>query len=109
VLGLAGTDEEVAWQTQAAEKLGFRDHTSLDYDREFWSGPGPVRRISILPSRLAEQLASLQPENFVARAGNGTIFYRGGSEPPKASIPMSLTRRVKEIFDQKNILPDLPL
>ena len=57
----------------------------------------------------APAVVSLRPNNFVARAGNGTIFYRGGSEPPMPSIPMSLIRRVKEIFDQKSILPDLPL
>jgi len=107
VLGLAGTVEEVEWQKAEATKLEISTPASLDYDANFWSAATPPKQSSVLPSRLAEELVSRQPENFVARAGNGILFYRGGLEPPKPSVPATLTRRLKEIFDEKRILPDL--
>jgi FAD/FMN-containing dehydrogenase len=111
VLGFAGTREEVEWQLQKARALGVGEHSTLDYQKLFWAGGDevPVRSASVLPSRLAEMLLSLAPVSFVARAGNGAIFYRGGAEPPKDKAPVELTRRIKETYDPKNIFPDFAL
>ena len=105
VLGLAGTNAEVAWQRELAKKLGFSQPTSLDYDRDFWQHPVPVHRASVLPSRLIAELEEIRPETFVARAGNGIIYYRGGSQRKSAAIPEALNRRIKETFDLKGVLP----
>jgi FAD/FMN-containing dehydrogenase len=105
VLGLAGTNAEVAWQRELAKKLGFSQPTSLDYDREFWRYAAPVHRVSVLPSRLIAELERIRPETFVARAGNGIVYYRGGSPEKSPAIPEALNRRVKGIFDPNAILP----
>jgi FAD/FMN-containing dehydrogenase len=45
---------------------------------------------------------------FVARAGNGVIYHREASKPPKGELPVKLMRRLKDAFDPKRILPELP-
>jgi len=109
VIGLAGTRDEVEWQSALAGTLGFQAATSLDYEVAFWKDPAPVQRLSTLPSRLTEGVAKLGNRPFVARAGNGTIYYRGeriGAEP---ALPAELMRRVKAAYDPKNILPEFGL
>ena len=111
VLGFAGTREEVEWQTAKVAGLCKAERASLDYDQHFWrnGSTGPVQRLSVLPSRLASALPTLEAAEFVARAGNGVIYYRGGPPPPKTEVPAALTRRVKDIFDPNHVFPELPL
>ncbi|HMC29000.1 MAG TPA: FAD-binding oxidoreductase [Verrucomicrobiae bacterium] len=109
VLGLAGTTEEVDWQLEEANKLGLADTGSLDYERAFWALSDTPHQASVLPSGLIAELQLRKPDAFVARAGNGIIFYRGGTPAEKASIPVALNRRLKQTFDPKNILPELAL
>jgi FAD/FMN-containing dehydrogenase len=110
VLGFAGTREEVDWQLGEAAKLGVREPASLDYERSFWTEPtAPPRRLSVLPTRLTEAIQALGDVEFVARAGNGEIYHRGGPEPPAPDLPVKLMKRVKEAFDPKRILPEFPL
>ena len=59
-------------------------------------------------SRLAEELRRLGAAPFVARAGNGLIYHRQASKIPKADLPVKLMRRLKDAFDPKRILPELP-
>jgi FAD/FMN-containing dehydrogenase len=107
VLGFAGTREEVAWQTTAARELGIREPCTFDYDNQFRVGPDVVQQRSVLPSRTVETIRALGDARFVARAGNGVIYYRGGPAPPKTELPAKLTRRLKDAFDPKRILPEL--
>ena len=109
VLGLAGTHEEVDWQLSKAAALGLTEKTDLAHEKNFWSEPQPAvtPRISVLPSRLAETVQSLGAEQFVARAGNGVVYYRGGKAPPKPELPQTLMQRIKEAYDPKHTLPDL--
>ena len=53
-------------------------------------------------------MQSLEAAQFVARAGNGVIYYRGGKAPPKAELPLALMRRIKDTYDPKHTLPDFP-
>ena len=101
VLGFAGT--------RGAVELGFKEPASLDYEKDFRSGelPSP-HRVSVLPSCLIETIRGLPNAPFVARAGNGVIYWRGEAIPPKNGRPIELTRRVKAAFDPKHILPELP-
>ncbi len=108
LLGFAGTREEVDWQLVKARELGFSEPTTLDYEKGFWSEASSAHRLSVLPSRTIETIRGLGDVSFVARAGNGMIYYRGGTPPPKAALPVSLLRRVKDAYDPKHTLPDLP-
>jgi glycolate dehydrogenase FAD-binding subunit len=107
VIGFAGVNEDVEWQTTKALALGVTEPADLQYEEQFWTSalPQPAR-LSVLPSRLIERIAQLGPASFVARAGNGIIYYRG-TPPPKVEQPLELMRRVKEAFDPKHILPEL--
>ncbi len=111
VLGFAGAREDVEFQLAKARELGAGRESSLDYDKAFWNSAStdPVRRVSVLPSEVTRTVDALGSVSFVARAGLGSIYYRGGPEPPKADLPVRLLRRVKEAYDPKNILPDLPV
>lgn len=108
VLGFAGAREDVEWQTERAATLGFTEAGDLDYVATFWADPTPPRRCSVAPSRLVQTVQELAPSTFVARAGNGTVFYRGGAPPPPALLPWDLMRRLKAAFDPQHLLPDLP-
>ncbi|HTD87426.1 MAG TPA: FAD-binding oxidoreductase [Candidatus Binatia bacterium] len=103
VIGFAGTNAEVDWQIGLARSLGITEPANLDYEREFWSlEPGP-QKVSVLPSRLMEAVKEISAESFVARAGNGVIYYRGG-KPPTARAPDELSTRLKSVFDPENKL-----
>ncbi len=108
VIGFAGTREEVEWQLALAAKLGFQAEASLDHEAVFWSDVTPAHHFSVLPSRLTEAIATLGERPFVARAGNGTIFYRGERVGAKAPLPSELMRRVKAAYDPNNLLPEFP-
>lgn len=107
VLGFAGTREEVDWQLGVARTLGFATETDLAYETHFWNDAALVNRTSVLPSRLTETIAELGARPFVARAGNGVVYYRGERLPQKNELPVELTRRIKNAYDPKNILPEL--
>jgi FAD/FMN-containing dehydrogenase len=107
VLGIAGSEEEVEWQMALAKDREFSAVTTLDYQDQFWRATGKPKHVSVLPSRVAEELLLRTPESFVARAGDGIIYYRGGTEIPNASPGNALDRKVKETFDPRNILPEL--
>ncbi len=106
-LGFAGTHEEVEWQSDRARTLGFESVATLEYETQFWNGPAPVNRTSVLPSRLTETIAELGPRPFVARAGNGVVYYRGPRIAQRDALPVELARRIKSAYDPKNILHHL--
>jgi FAD/FMN-containing dehydrogenase len=109
VLGFAGTREEIDWQLALANKLGWNERATLDYERCFWDREPRPHRTSVLPSRVVETIGSLGDVPVVARAGNGVIYYRGGPRPAPQELPIKLMRRVKDAFDPKHVLADLPL
>ena len=109
VLGFDGTKEDVQWQLALAEKLGFTDAASLDYDQTFRATEPHPRKLSILPSKLIETLRGLGESPFVARAGNGIIFHHGtGSTLAPSPVVLTLQNRLKDAFDPKRLLPELP-
>jgi FAD/FMN-containing dehydrogenase len=109
VLGFAGTREEVDWQMARAGELGLDETSTLGYEQFFWNGDASPYRLSVRSSCTAEAIRELAGASFVARAGNGVIYYRGSPPPAKSELPIVLMRRVKEAFDPKHILPELPL
>src|ERR1051325_3930480 len=92
VLGFAGTRAEVEWQIGIGRTLGFVNEMTLDYEIQFWQAAAPAQRISVLPSRLAETIASFGTAPFVARAGNGIIFCRDAEPPAQKNLPTELMR-----------------
>jgi len=98
----------VAWQLEKAAALGVSTASSLEYEELFWSGSesAPSHRLSVLPSRVTEGIQSLGASEFIARAGNGVVYYRGGKAPQKIEPPRALMQRIKETYDPKHVLPD---
>jgi glycolate oxidase FAD binding subunit len=109
VLGIAGTQEDVAWQLNKAAGLGLGTPANLQYEKDFWSAPelAPPHRLSVLPSRLTEAIQSAGATEIVARAGNGVIYYRGGKPPPQSELPTSLMKRIKDTYDRAQAFPNL--
>jgi FAD/FMN-containing dehydrogenase len=107
VLGFAGTRAEVDWQLARAGELGVAVPANLDHERAFWSAGTDAAKISVAPTKLIEALRSLGDAPFVARAGNGVIHHRGAARPAVAGVPDALSRRLKDTYDPKDILPEL--
>jgi FAD/FMN-containing dehydrogenase len=108
VVGFAGTRDEVEWQMAQAKQFGLDRPSSLAYDDDFWAA-GSAHKISVLASTIGETIQSLRGTPFVARAGNGIVFYRGERLPRPDNLPMQLMDRLKQEFDPKRILPELRL
>ena len=107
VLGLDGARDEVEWQLARAAELGFTEPATLDYDKQFHQQSG-VKKLSVLPTKLADSIKAMGNNPFVVRAGNGVIYYRGNEVAwPTAPIPKHLQQRVKDTFDPNHIFPDL--
>ena len=108
VIGFAGSREEVAWQQAEARHWAALNACDLAYDAEFWAGTragaAPVRKISVLPSKLGDtiQRLGLQGAPLLARAGNGVIYYCGGPESPPSEVPQHLMQSLKHGFDPEN-------
>jgi glycolate oxidase FAD binding subunit len=108
VLGFDGARDEVEWQIATAAELGFRESAVLDYDQAFHQQPG-VKKLSVLPSKLSEAIAAVSKSPFLARAGNGIVYYTGPQIAwPTAPIPKHLQQRVKDTFDPNHVFPELP-
>ena len=55
-----------------------------------------------------DTLRALGEAPFVSRAGNGIVFHCTNLPAPKSNVPAHLLRRVKDAFDPKHQLPELP-
>lgn len=108
VLGFAGPREDVEWQVNRARDLELTETSSLDHERMFWEPSEPTHTISVLPSKLSSALDSITPRSYVARAGNGVIYFRRGRAPAQPQVPRELMRRIKDTYDPKSLLPELP-
>jgi FAD/FMN-containing dehydrogenase len=108
LIGFAGAREDVEWQLQQARELGFGESGSLEHEERFWNSAAPAHRVAVLPSKVAHTLKELAAEQYVARAGNGVIYYRGTQAPEKRELPQGLMRRIKQTYDPKGLLPELP-
>lgn len=111
VLGFAGTCEDVDLDRSRALDLGAATPSHLEHELVFWSDAGgqePVHRRSVLPSKLGDTLHEIGPVPFVARAGNGVLFHRGGPVPVRRPIRSILAERVKNTFDPKHVFPEVP-
>jgi FAD/FMN-containing dehydrogenase len=89
------------------EKIRTFSSCKLDYDPEFRCQPG-IQKVSVLPSKLIETLEKLGNRPFVARAGNGIIYYEGlPIQMDKPVLPRHWLQRVKDAYDPSHRLPSL--
>jgi glycolate oxidase FAD binding subunit len=108
VIGFAGNREEVAWQQAEVRQWAEMNPCNLSHDAEFWTAAqastAPVRKLSVLPSKLAEMIRQFKLHSIplLARAGNGVIYYGGGPKPPLSEVPLHLMQRLKHEFDPEN-------
>ncbi|MCI0744157.1 MAG: FAD-binding oxidoreductase [Verrucomicrobia subdivision 3 bacterium] len=107
VVGFAGSREDVDWRLGQARQIGLLEPATLEYEEKFWGEAQEPHRVSVLPSKLLDTLRDLEA-SFVARAGNGMIYYRGAQAPEKPRLPGELLRRIKDTYDPRHLLPDLP-
>lgn len=111
VVGFAGDRENVECQCAETAKFGPVTDSSLEHDARFWSeaarGNPPAQKLSVLASKLAEAITGLGwgVTSLVARAGNGVIYYRGGTAAPKPALPLKLMQQLKDEFDPQHKLP----
>lgn len=109
VAGFSGSFAEVDWQLGLAAELGFGEPAMLDYEQRFWDLETALpHRWSVPPTSVVDRLLELDGVPFVARAGNGTIYFHGENHRAQPAVPSALIRRVKETFDPHGILPAAP-
>ena len=97
VIGFAGSREEVAWQTDVARSLAVMEPCDLAYDRTFWEREPAPWKHSVLPSRVIDAIQTLEAADFIARAGNGVIYYRG-KKPPTPRVADKISIRLRKLF-----------
>ncbi|HEV8541700.1 MAG TPA: FAD-binding oxidoreductase [Verrucomicrobiae bacterium] len=105
VLGFDGAREDVEYQIETIRPMGTWIPSSIAYENEFWRDPSAIQKLSVLPS---ETLASLQKLNglpFVARLGNGVVYYKGPALEQTTLPNPGLHQRVKDAYDPKHIFP----
>jgi hypothetical protein len=102
----------VEWQIGKAAEIGIKAPSSLDYAKVMDDPAFSFERVSVLPSKMIETLHGLGSAPFIARAGNGVIYYAGSRKQPSSSNPQpgvrKLEQRLKAEFDPKHTLPEVP-
>jgi FAD/FMN-containing dehydrogenase len=106
VTSFAGIREDVGYQTNVARDLGFAEAGSLNYNDEFWINRSGIKKASVLPSETVNLIRTIAAGQFVARLGNGIIYYKGAELQKMVEMPVELMRRLKHAYDPKGILPD---
>lgn len=108
IVTFAGTARETEWQREQIAGLAKWRDSSLEHEVRFYellAGRWPVRK-SVLPEKLG-QVVEGNTGQWVARAGNGVIYYLptdNGETPPVAN---PLSERIRRLFDPHKILEEL--
>ena len=107
VVSVAGPSADVTAQSDELMALGFEAGATLDYDAKYRSRTNTSK--SVAPGKLIGTLGQLSETDFVARAGNGLIYFEGessGAEERSAEL-VELELRLKQEFDPENKMPKL--
>lgn len=107
VVSVAGPSADVTAQSDQLMALGFEAGATLDYDAKYRSRTNTSK--SVAPGKLIGTLGQLSETDFVARAGNGLIYFEGessGAEERSAEL-VELELRLKREFDPENKMPKL--
>lgn len=79
VVGFCGSSSQVEWQRgRLSRELAWQE-SGLEHDesRLNWSEDRELQQIAVAPSKLRHALSALAETQFIARAGNGTVYFRG--------------------------------
>lgn len=105
VLGIAGAREDVDYQLGIVRAIaGFAESNTIHSD-EFARAVRRPARISVRPSEITGALQKLDRRPFVARLGNGVVYYEGEVEERPLSNAL-LMKRVKHTYDPAGIFPE---
>jgi hypothetical protein len=106
VVGFAGPEEDVNYQIESVNRIGKWIPSSTEYEAEFWRDSTAIQKTSVLASETSFALEKFGGAPFLARLGNGVIYYQGRviKRPPLPN-PL-LHQRLKNAYDPKNIFPD---
>lgn len=107
VVSVTGPSADVTAQSDQLMALGFEAGATLDYDAKYRSRTNTSK--SVAPGKLIGTLGQLSETDFVARAGNGLIYFEGessGAEERSAEL-VELELRLKREFDPENKMPKL--
>ena len=107
VVSVAGPSADVTAQSDELMAVGFEAGATLDYDAKYRSRTNTWK--SVAPGKLIGTLGQLLETDFVARAGNGLIYFEGessGAEERSAEL-VELELRLKQEFDPENKMPKL--
>ena len=109
IMAFSGNQTDVAWQCQQAASMGFVTcPTEFAYDTTIRlpESGSDLRTVSVLPSRLGDAVNRLTEEApFVARAGNGILYYRDIPLKERIAEPSRWMRRLKKAYDPGDVLP----
>ncbi len=103
LVGFAGTHEDVQQQLESAAEIGLNGIGSIEEQLSFWNSGEALQKQSLLPSKLFEAIEKIKPKTFLARAGNGILYYRGGIEYPMEMPTPQLMARLKQAYDPKSV------
>jgi hypothetical protein len=83
---------------QLREITGF---TQADLSHDTWRTKQSNHPLSVAPGDLVDCIQNHNPEQYVARAGNGVLYHPGAAPERK---PSAVEQRIKELFDPRGIL-----
>jgi FAD/FMN-containing dehydrogenase len=112
---LEGFAEDVAGQSSALHGLGDFQPANYADQAQFFCDGLPIRKISVLPSKVFELIQELDleaasPFSFAARVGNGLLYAKTKDIPLTKTAPgvIKLSQRLKAAFDPHGLLPNCP-
>ncbi|MGV3774465.1 MAG: FAD-binding oxidoreductase [Verrucomicrobiales bacterium] len=106
---LEGFSEDVMTQANNLHDFAPFERTTFDLDAAFFNQSSSLHSISVLPSQVVKTIERLDGRPFLARAGNGVVYYGGPALPRQSPLPAVkvLSDRLKQSFDPHFILPFL--
>ncbi|MDB6038715.1 MAG: linked oxidase domain protein [Verrucomicrobiales bacterium] len=107
--GFTGAREDVEAHIKKATNFGLAEKGSIEEQNLFWEKDTARQKCSVLPSVLLTTVEQIKPDTFLARAGNGILYHRGGENHLRSTQAPELMKRLKDAYDPYGILPEFAL
>ncbi|RZO57930.1 MAG: FAD-binding oxidoreductase [Limisphaerales bacterium] len=99
IVGFSGAAADVESQSRQLQEItGF---TQVDLSHDTWRTEQSNHPVSVAPGDLVDCIQNHNPEQYVARAGNGVLYHPGTAPERK---PSAVEQRIKKLFDPRGIL-----